>query len=36
MKCPNCTQELKEISVDIEDAKTPVIRYNKKFEFKIR
>ncbi len=27
MKCPNCEQELKEVNVDIEDAKTPVISY---------
>jgi len=27
MKCPNCNQELKEINVDIEDARTPAISY---------
>lgn len=27
MKCANCNKELKEIKVDIEDAKTPAISY---------
>lgn len=27
MECPNCNQKLKEINVDMEDAKTPTVSY---------